>query len=524
MRKIYGNGTILTMEGGHEAEAVLTEDGLILKTGTRRELSEQAAKAEYVDLKGATMLPAFLDTHSHFFAAANAMLQVSLEDTVTLEDIEERIHHFIKENRLEKESWIIAKGYDHNILPEAKHPPLSFLDQIAPEHLLVLQHKSGHMGLFNSRVLKTFDITEETLAPQGGLIGKENGKLTGYMEENAFLFYQQKIPMPNAETLLKACDSVQNKYASHGITTVQEGMMVNQILPIYRQLTKSGMLKLDIIGYPDQNSIGTYINTFPQSIKKYHGHFKIGGLKIFLDGSPQGRTAWMRTPYEHDNHYYGYGTMTDSEVFDALKQSGELKIQLLAHCNGDRAAQQYIDAVQKAMNRGYALRRPVMIHAQLLGTDQLKQLQACGIIPSYFAAHIYHWGDTHIKNFGRKRAEKISPLASSLNRGIPFTLHQDTPVIEPDMLESVWCAVVRRTKNGQILGAEERIDVKEALKAITINAAYQYFEEDTKGSIRPGKNADFVVLSQNPLKIPPDHIRDIQILATIKRDEFIYQK
>ena len=163
-----------------------------------------------------------------------------------------------------------------------------------------------------------------------------------------------------------------------------------------------------------------------------------------------------------------------------------------------------------------------MIHAQFLDRDQLPQLKALGMIPSFFVAHVYHWGDVHLRNMGPARAAVISCAASALRAGLRFTFHQDAPVIRPDMLETVWCAVNRVTRAGVPLGPEERISTLEALKAVTAHAAYQYFEEDRKGTLAPGKLADLTVLSADPLAIPPSALRDLQVLATYKEGRPVF--
>lgn len=165
-----------------------------------------------------------------------------------------------------------------------------------------------------------------------------------------------------------------------------------------------------------------------------------------------------------------------------------------------------------------------MIHAQLLRRDQLSALRSLGMIPSFFVAHTYYWGDVHIRNFGLARASAISPAASALREGLPFTFHQDTPVLPPDMLTAVGCAVTRTTRTGRVLGEEERLLPLDALRAVTVNAAYQYFEEDRKGSIREGKLADFVLLDENPLTVEPGRIRDIRVLRTIKEGVTVYER
>lgn len=529
MQKLYYNGTILTMEEPLRQEAVLVEDGRILFAGSLEAANHMAKpKAKRIDLEGNTMLPAFLDPHSHFSAAANATFQVPLEECVSHEEIKERIKRFIKEQNKEPGEWILAKGYDHNLYEGARQPSLAVLDEAAPHNPLILQHKSGHFGVLNTAAMKAFSITPETQAPQGGKIEIKEGKLTGYMEENAFLKYLNQVPMPSLQDFAGAYEKTQRLYASHGITTVQEGFFAQQLSPMYRYLIDSQALYLDLVGYMDPQAKEEILSAFPEHVNTYKNHFKLGGYKIFLDGSPQGRTAWMRAPYQpcdsgQPADYCGYPTMTDEKVEDALRLAASDKLQLLAHCNGDAACQQYLQACENTLSANEAQSiRPVMIHAQLLDYDQIGRLLPLSMIPSFFVAHVYHWGDTHIRNFGFSRAQRISPAGKAKELGLPFTFHQDTPVIPPDMLETVWCAVNRQTKEGVLLGPAERLDPLSALKAVTIHAAYQYFEENEKGSIRAGKSADFVILDRDPLSVPPMEIRDIQVLATIKAGETIF--
>lgn len=521
MKRLYQNGTILTMENGELAEAVLVEDGRIRYVGTQRS-APRVAPTETVDLNGKALLPAFIDAHSHFSAAANALLQVPLEECVTMEEIAERVGAFIKERRISPGEWVTARGYDHNQLAGGLHPDRDMLDRVAPTNPLVLQHRSGHVGVFNTRALQRLGVTDETVPPPGGLIQKKDGRLTGYMEETAFLQYLKQVPTPEPAALLDAYRLAQHKYASHGITTVQEGMMVDLMEPMLRAMLDAGLLRLDLVGYVDAAGGERLLNAFRAHLRTYVGHFKIGGYKMFLDGSPQGRTAWMRTPYVGGG--CGYPTLTDDEARRYLQRALKDGMQLLAHCNGDAAAAQYLRLCREAAGQGADLAaiRPVMIHAQLLGPDQLDEVRALSVIPSFFVAHVYHWGDTHIKNFGADRAKLISPAGSALHQNICFTFHQDTPVLEPDMLETIWCAATRRTKAGVLLGENERIPVYEALRAVTANAAYQYFEENEKGSIAVGKRADLVVLDQDPLAVPPEDLRGVRVVETIKDGETIY--
>ena len=529
MQQLYYNGTILTMERPLYAQAVLVEEGRILSVGNLEELTGQAKPGtERIDLEGHTLLPAFIDSHSHFSAVATGLLQLSLEDCASFQEVENAIRAFITGRKLAKGAWILARGYDHNHLKEGRHPSLPLLDRAAPYNPLVLQHQSGHMGVFNSAALEELGVHPDTPVPSGGRIGQENGALTGYMEENAFLEYLKRVPLPSVEALLDAYQEAQQLYASYGITTVQEGMLTQQLVELYQALLHSGRLQLDVVGYLDAACRQPLLDAFGEHLGRYHKHFKVGGYKIFLDGSPQSRTAWMRLPYVGEESYRGYNTLTDGQVEAYVRQAVQDGMQLLAHCNGDAACEQYLTAVKKVAGElgrsETAAIRPVMIHAQLLGIDQLELVRELSVIPSFFIAHIYHWGDIHLRNFGPERAEKISPANAALHRGIPFTFHQDAPVIAPDMLETVWCAVERTTKDGVTLGQEERIDVLDALRAVTVHSAYQYFEEGEKGSIVPGKRADFVILDRNPLEVERKMLRDIQVLETIREGKSIYHR
>ena len=428
-----------------------------------------------------------------------------------------------KENHIEDGKWILANGYDHNILKENKHITKAKLDEVLPNNPVVIQHKSGHNGVFNSLGLEILNITSKTISPEGGVIEKINGELTGYLEENAFIENIKKVPMPSMKELVKSAKRAEKEYVSYGITTVQEGMMTKELVPIYKKLVSDNLIDLDIIAFMDTKAIKEIKDTFPDNIKEYKNNFKIGGMKIFLDGSPQAKTAWMRTSYVDDENYFGYGTMQNTEVEKAIEKACKENLQILAHCNGDKAAEQYINSIAKVGDKVKNI-RPVLIHGQLLGIDQLKEVKELGIIPSFFVAHTYYWGDVHIKNFGLDRAKKISPARSAKNSEIKFTFHQDSPVIDPNMFETIWCAVNRRTSSGKILGEDEKLDVMDAIKAVTINSAYQYFEEDIKGSIKEGKLANLIIVDKNPLKIDKEEIKNIQILETIKEGKTIYKR
>ena len=525
---LFTNGTIRTLERrSPTAQALLVRDGRIAAVGNRTAVEDQAGPdACRVDLAGRTLLPAFLDAHSHFTAVANQFLQVDLSGCRSWADIQDRIRDYIRREGIPAGRWVTAQGYDHNQLLEGRHPDRACLDRAAPENPVVICHQSGHMGVFNTAALERLGVTGDTPCPAGGVIGQENGVPTGYMEENAFLEFQKRVPMMPLEAFLGAYRKAQDLYASYGITTVQEGLLRRELVPLYQALLADGPLKLDVVAYGDEAGTTAARQAFPASVRQYQQHFKLGGYKLFLDGSPQGRTAWLRQPYQGETAYRGYGTLTDAQVLDMVRRAGAERMQLLAHCNGDAACAQYLAALETAAREGVdlAAMRPVMIHAQLLGRDQLPAVKRLRVIPSFFVAHVYHWGDIHWENLGADRADHISPAGSAARQGIPFTFHTDAPVIPPDLLETVWCAVNRETRSGRCLGPEERVDARTALEAVTVNAAFQYFEERDKGTLAPGKRADLVLLDRDPLTAPSEELRDIQVLETRKDGVPIFRR
>ena len=525
---LFTNGTIRTMEReSPSAQALLVRDGRVAAVGSLAAVEDQAGiDVRRVDLAGRTLLPSFLDAHSHFTAVANQFLQADLSGCRSWADIQNRIRDYIRRERVPAGQWVTAQGYDHNQLSERRHPDRACLDAAAPENPVVICHQSGHMGVFNTAALERLGVTGDTPCPAGGVIGQACGVPTGYMEENAFLEFQKRVPMMPLEAFLGAYRKAQDLYASHGITTVQEGLLRRELVPLYQALLADGSLKLDVVAYGDEAGTAAARQALPDSARRYQGHFRLGGYKMFLDGSPQGRTAWLRQPYRGEAAYRGYGTLTDAQVLDMVRRAGAEGVQLLAHCNGDAACAQYLAALETAAREGVdlAAMRPVMIHAQLLGRDQLPAVKRLGVIPSFFVAHVYHWGDIHWENLGPDRADRISPAGSAAELGIPFTFHTDAPVIPPDLLETVWCAVNRVTRSGRLLGAEERVDARTALEAVTANAAFQYFEERDKGTLSPGKRADLVILDRDPLAVPPEELRDIRVLETWKDGAAIFRR
>ena len=517
---LYFGGPIVTLEEPRYAQALVERGGRIAYVGDREEAERLAGPgARRVDLEGRALLPAFVDPHSHLLACAYARLQVPLGECAGWGEITDRLSRHVQERDIPPGAWVKGTGYDQNALAEGAAPDRFCLDRACPHNPVVIQHASGHAGVFNTLALERLGV----LNGDCGLERDGQGELTGRGEENPFLDLLGRIPMDGLEDVLRAFQGAQEEYASHGVTTAQEGLLQPVMAPVYQEILRRGLLYLDVNAYVPPADYDRLRGQFAQGVSASPGTFQVAGMKIFLDGSPQGGTAWVREPYAGGG--CGTSTMTDGQVLSAFRQALDRDAQLLAHCNGDRAAEQYLTLLAQAEREaGKKLCRPVMIHAQLLGLDQLERVKALGVIPSFFVAHVYHWGEIHVKNFGLDRAGRISPAGSALAQGIPFTFHQDSPVIPPDMLETIWCACVRRTKAGRVLGAEERIPVEAALRAVTQNAALQYGLEKELGTLRPGKRADFVLLSGDPLRTPPEELKKLQVERTIRCGRTIWSR
>lgn len=531
MSELYFNGAILTMDERYpKAEAILVDNGKIVKRGKEEAVFACAdAETVVVNLEGRTMMPGFIDGHSHFSGLAASLAQCDLSQAEDFRDIVRRMKNFIQENGIKEEQWVVGTNYDHNFLREKKHPDKNALNEISEKHPIVIIHASSHMGVANSRALELQGLRGGITDPAGGHYGRmaEGKELNGYLEENAFVAFRNQMPLPDLDEMMQLFKKAQEIYAGYGITTMQEGMVTDALFQILQYAERSQAFYLDLVGYIDLENSADIVQRNPEYVGQYKNHFRIGGYKIFLDGSPQGRTAWMKEPYRHtEDGYCGYPIKKDEELYRLILTALENRQQLLIHCNGDAAAEQCITQFERAAREHpeYDTNRPVMIHAQLVQKEQLIRMKNISMMPGFFVAHTYYWGDIHIENLGMERAKDISPAGTALRHNLPFTFHQDSPVLMPDVFQTVWCAAKRITKAGVELSREERVSVYDALKACTVYAAYQYGEEGKKGTLEEGKAADFIILDRNPLEVPPDEVKSIRILETIKDGRSVFQR
>lgn len=530
--KVYYNGPILTMEDATPNAEILIEDqGKIVYVGDAAS-APATDGAEKIDLAGHTLMPAFIDGHGHFCQTGTFLKTCLLQSAESDEDIVRLMKEYAAQH--EDMPAIIGMGYDHNFLTGGKHPTRFVLDEVSTEKPVIILHTSMHMAVANTRLLEIAGITKDSPEIPGGVIARdEDGVPLGLLEEMAM-----HAALPYAGNIFGSAGGMddlanaQNLYLANGITTIQEGASGSDTVAMCRQFAASGQLKCDLVSYPcftmGDGKAAETLHANMDCVNHYIDHFKIGGYKLVLDGSPQCKTAWMTEPYEGEEEYRGYPWVTDEEVQAFVDTALDDKMQLLTHCNGDASGDQFLNAYEKSLARfpegdEHHKLRPVMIHCQTARNDQLDKMAQMDMIASIFVAHVNYWGDVHLKNLGPVRGPHVSPVKDAQDRGIVVNFHTDTPVTMPYMLHSVWTAVNRMTRGGNVLGADQCVSVWDALKCITINAAYSYFEEDTKGSLKAGKLADLVILDQNPMTVDKMAIRDIKVLTTIKEGDVLYQ-
>lgn len=518
---LFYNGSILTMENDAPAEALCSCDGRIKALGDLKTLKEQYPHAICVDLNGKTLLPSFFDAHGHIVQYAMSLRAVSLEGCKSVDEIVDTLNAYVKKAKPNADDWVVGFGYDHTRFAPPEHPDRFALDRVEGGHPVIVSHQGGHMGVCNSLALQKAGVTDMGESP---MIARDarDGRPNGYLEESVFMNVASVIPAPGTEEKLQLLDRAQEIYLSYGITTAQEGRMQAEDFSLLALANERGLLKLDVVGYADITQCAALPKEHPEFVGGYKNHLRIGGYKLFLDGSPQGRTAWLTKPYlplkpSDDPSYRAYAIHTDEETRAYVEQAKQAGLQLLCHCNGDAAIDQFINA-----HTAYSSEHNVIVHAQLMRPDQLPRVKALGLIPSFFPAHTRYWGDVHIKNLGRARADLISPCASAQKLGIPFTLHQDTPVLPPSPLTAMSCACTRISADGELLGAQERISAQSALHALLINAALQYGESADKGQLSPGMRADLLILDRNPLKTPTDALESIRTCACYKDGTLVF--
>jgi predicted amidohydrolase YtcJ len=540
--RIWSGGPILTMDDkAMRAEAVAEAGGRIVAVGSEADVMKlKGPRTEVIDLKGRTLLPGFIDPHGHMVVGGLQALSANLlappdGDVTDIPGIIRTMRDWIAANQeaVNRTQLIIGFGYDQATLKEHRHPNRDELDTVSTDIPIMLVHQSAHFGVLNSKALELAGITAASKDPAGGIIRRKDGSQepNGVLEELAFAGAAFKLlPRVGPNGMEVFAREGARMWARYGYTTAEEGKAIPDIARLLKKLADEGSFEIDVVAYVDALSDRDYI--VANQSRTYSNRFRVGGAKLTIDGALQGFTGWRDRPYykpvgDFPAGYVGYPSATAEQVFDSVSWAAENKVQLIAHANGERASDLLIAAHGGAQARFPDAQdlRPVLIHGQAQRIDQVDSYKRLGVIPSLFPMHTYYWGDWHLDHvFGPVDGANISPTGWVRERGMIFTTHHDAPVAFPDSMRVLDATVTREARgSGRILGPDQRVDVITALKAMTIWAAYQKFEEDAKGSLSVGKLADFAILSRDPTTGDPRTIDTIKVTETIKEGKSIFR-
>jgi predicted amidohydrolase YtcJ len=552
-RVVYVGGPVVTLDADDTvAEALGVEgDRIAVVGGEEAVLAWAGDDARRVNLGGRALLPGFIDAHGHFpgegvWAEVVDLRSPPMADVEKLDDLVERLR--ARAATTDRGEWVVGMGYDDTLLAEGRHPTRRDLDRASTEHPIAVIHVSGHLASLNSAALAASGIDADTPDPEGGLIRRESGAGAhgeepggahggepggahgvpdGVLEESAMAPIEARILAPGPVESWRILREASRRYLAAGVTTAQNGYAPKFQARALGWAARLGLLPLRLVIWPDP-ALGDEILAGEFDIPE-SDFARLGAVKIVADGSIQGYTGYLSKPYHvppgDDPGYRGYPRIPREELVELVARYHAGGLQVAVHGNGDASIDDILDAVEEAQRRHPREDvRPVVIHAQMTRMDQLDRMRALGAVPSFFSLHTFYWGDRHRRIFmGPERAARMSPAASAARRGIRFTIHCDAPVVPMEPMRLVWAAVNRRTRSGHVVGPAERIPVRRALRAVTIDAAWQHFEEADKGSLEPGKLADLVILSDNPLEVEPAELDGIRVFATIVGGERRYQ-
>jgi predicted amidohydrolase YtcJ len=532
---ILTGGPIVTMAGNQPvtAEAIVVDDGTIVFVGSKADAMKQKAAGTVVrDLGGKTLVPGLIDGHAHAQQFGTQAIGANLlappdGEVNTIDDLVAKLKTFAAGPDVKRTGWIFGVGYDDALL--GRHPTRADLDKVSTTIPVMATHISGHFMAVNTVGLKLIGYDATAKDPEGGVIRREaDGKTpNGVLEELAAMPFMVKFLTPTTDAdkdyFLKQGMEMAKSY---GYTTVNEGRMFGPMSAVMEDAAKRGLLDIDFIGWMDYSNRKELDRAFS---KTYSNHYRLGGLKITLDGSPQGRTAWRTVPYVippegQKPGYKGYPAIPDTAQVQAYIDEAYAKgWPVKVHTNGDAAIDQLLTALKPVVAKyGVKPGQTILIHGQFIRPDQVKQLKPLGIFPSMFPMHTFYWGDWYPKIVGLEQANRISPMRSILNTGLHATSHTDAPVALPNLMQVVWATVNRTSRSGVVRGEGERVTPYEAMKMITLWGAEQFGEETRKGSIEVGKEADLVVLSDNPITMDPTKINQVQVLETIKDGKTVW--
>jgi predicted amidohydrolase YtcJ len=526
---ILYNGTIWCGFEDGVCPALAIWQGRVLATGTDAEMRTlQGPQTAVIDLQGRFATPGLNDNHLHLMPLGISMdwVDASPAAAPTLAALQDALRE--RAATLPKGGWVMARGYDQVKLDIGRHPDRSELDAACPDHPVVLIRACGHVTLGNSLALDMAGVTLETPAPSGGVIEKVNGRLTGLLAENAQGLLRDAAPPPSVEDLIAAVERAGNYLLSRGITSCMDaavGMVTGfSEIHAYHLALRDGRLPVRVwqvlLGDPGKSIVQ---DCFDAGLVSGVGcdMLRVGAVKIFLDGSAGGRTAWMKQPYPGEDATHGVQILQTEVLEGLVTQYHNMGYRLACHAIGDGAIEQLITAYEAVQvpQRGHRIE-----HCGFSDDAQHKRMKAAGIVPVPQQVFVHDFGNSYVAVLGEDRALSCYPMRTWTDMGFKPSTGSDAPVCKPDPWPNLHNMVTRQTWNGTVMDADQCLSMEEALRAYTEYSAHSQDADGVKGRLVPGQLADIAVFSRNLLKATPDEVlKDTHCTMTLLGGKVVYR-
>jgi hypothetical protein len=523
---IFTGGRVFRGLVGGFAEALAVRDGRVLAVGTREEVEAAAPRARVVSLAGRVAIPAFNEAHMHLLPYGLALAQVNLraEEVRSLDEVLRRIRAAAKD--APKGAWILGRGYDHGELDVGRHPTAAELDAAAPDNPVFIVRTCGHMGVANSAAMAIAGVGHNTPDPEGGVIERKRGALTGLFQERAMRLIRDTIPPPEVATLVDAIERAGRHLATFGFasaTDMNVGMVADMAeVEAYRVAHAAGRLPLRMWQVVAGNPEGIAQAAWEAGMRPMDGDdmLRWGAVKVFADGSAGGLTAAFFEPYlASAGGGTGVFTFPDEKIHALLELYHRQGWQLDIHAIGDAAIEQVLSGMEAADTAAhpFAGRRHRIEHCGFVTRGQRRRMKERGILPVPQPVFMYEFGDLYIRNLGRERSEHAYPMRTWLEEGHHPAASSDCPVSTVDPFANLFTMLTRKTNRGTVMGAEEALTAEQAVHCQTWCGAYTQFAEDRRGTLEPGMLADIAVLSRDIFTAEPEQIlRDTRADLTLR--------
>lgn len=532
---VFVGGPIVTVNAkNEEVQALATKDGKIVAVGMEADIRKNWVnqKTQVIDLRGQTLMPGFVEPHVHIVLTAMVEgLWLDLSNFSlpydTIDTLSEKLRAALKS--VPPGGWLAGFGVDPSrTSPFMAELTVEVLDKVSKDVPIFIINQSGHIAYVNSKAFEVAGVSNQTPNPPGGgiYVKDEKGNLTGKLiEPPSYLPFQAKMPVPTQQELIQAMRKTTKRLATKGVTTSAEitvgaNLGLENEMGLYKYLLANGGLPVRVRAY----LYGSAIPKGFQGVKPNEGDdlFRYVGVKFIADGSTQGLTAALNEPYAYPagTTFRGNLNYQDDQLLTLMKPYFDQGWQLSVHANGSRAVEQTLNNYAKLLggNSQPEKRRLRIEHFTVTTPEQLIKTKQLGVVPGFTIGHVHYWGQAfNDQILGAARAECIDPSMSLKREGVRFAYHSDTPVSPYGPLKYITQGVTRVWQSPlqrKVLGPNERISVDDAIRAVTIDAAYQMMSDDKIGSLEVGKLADFVVLEKNPRATPPEQIGDIKVLQT----------